>query len=412
MKTGKIFAIAVAAVLCAGLVSVLAGANASADDPELEEGYAYGQSLKMDMGTMLDQMEIEKGELLEILGPALVGLMGFDPAVDAAYIDSIDIQDLDFSIALASLVEVVKADADDGYVIEISAGLALSASAAAEMSGMLPKEGKWDPSIPFTAGDVDEGTAAFSIEAKAGFYVSVVMDVAPDGFIRSVTVNCDLFASVIIKTNITVIPYGNLDGLDELEIIYGDAVYKADVDLSLYAKLVFEPNEDGDEFVGSIDGLSVTGSMSFSDDLKDYIDTLAGEGFTDSIMNLSYGGYDIIVDGVLNINEVLDDVDINALIDDLPGDMFKGSYEENLMDFENVKPLDLFAGTALEGLGLGMSELDADGVREVKADLDRIRGGTQSGGDGGDNILLYAAIAAVAVAAVAGVGYFLFIRKP
>jgi len=405
MKSGKIFAFAIVALFCIGSLAVLAGPNASADEMELTEGSAYGQAFKMEMKNVEEAAGLSEGDILKFLNEALVAEIG-SISTGPISIDSIEFQKLDFKIIIASLIEVVKANGDDGYIIDYAAGIGIEASVLLEIKGMLPEGGTYGTDVAPSEVDIKEKKVKFGVDVVLGLSVYGTMEFSPEGVLKSMTVNIELSASLKVKTGLTFeFVYGEdpADGPEAIKLIYKDTTYEASANLEFYAKLLFDPVviSSEDKYEVYVDDISASGKISFNKNLSSFIDMLAGESIVDTIMN----------------NEFLDNGKFK-----LSEDMTKAAKESEptVVDYFSLADLKTSAANLNSKLddilpdidlfdGLKPSELTNDQVKAVKKSLQEIK---DIDDDGGNNTLALVIIAVVLVAVIAVIAVVFFIRKP
>jgi len=403
MKSGKIFAFAIVALFCIGSLAVLAGPNASADEPELNEGAAYGQAFKMEMKDVEEAAGLSEGDILKYLNEALVTEIG-SISTGVVSIDSIEFQKLDFKLIIASLIEVVKANEDDGYIIDYAAGIGIEASVLLEIKGMLPEGGTYGTDVPPSAVDIKEKSVKFGVDVALGLSVYGTMEFSPEGDLKSMTVNVELSASLKLMTGITFeFIYGEdpADGPEAIKLIYKDTTYEASAKLQFYAKLLFEVTPSEDEYEVYVDDISASGKIALNKDLASFIDMLVGESIVDTIMNnefLDNGEFKMSEDVTRSVKESDPEVIDYFSLANLKA--AAGNLSNRLDDI--LPDIDLFNG-------LKPSELNEDQVKDVKKYLQEIK---DIGNDDGNNVwtLVLVAIAFVAVLGIFSVAFFA--RKP
>jgi|GEM_PF-2842122 len=416
MKSGKVFVFALAVIFCIGSISVLA--NDASADMDLKKGDAYGQAFKLDMKTLepslKDALEYE-GDFKKFLNEMIAEGITYDED-DLLYIDSLKITTLDFTVIIASLMEVVKAD-DSGTSIDYEMGLGVKFAVAGEMGGMLPKAGTYDASTGPGAGDVAKRNVKFSAEFVASMSVYGTMEFTPEGELKSVSVTIETFVSASISAGIAVeLIYGAGSAPEKIKLDYKNTSYDASFKLKTSFKLIFTPDEPEDNYEITIKDPSATGKITMSNDLKKLIDNILNEkGFVDdNIMNMTVDGIKVFVNGELN-NNLFDVYDLEKMSEDDPFIVPYFTLNKGKL-FNDYGLYDAIMGSAfgdfvtalgLEDVfeGLESKELDANGVKNVKNALNDVR----NMGSDGNSLLLYIAI--IAVVAIVGVGAFLFIRS-
>lgn len=427
MDLKKTVVFAIAAVFCICSLSVIAGSNASAEELEFKEGDAYGQVFELNMKTLepilKDYLGLDEGDdLLGSIGSMLIDMMEFEES-DVFYLDELNIQKLDFSLIIASLTEVVKAN-DDGCSVDYAAGIGFTAAVAVEVGGMLPKAGTYDLENDPEASDLEKRNFGFSADVAFGFYAYGTVELTPDGVIKSVSINVDVFASATIRTGITFeLTYGTEPGADpeKITLNYKDSRYEASADLHFTSGWVFALDEIEKKYTVSIDDLNVTGKISINNELKALIDMMVGEEnyVDDNIMNMEAGGFKILVDGELKLNDIISTMDLNTMIDTINGPLtIRYDEDEDLVLTEYMNLYNMLMASLDEyvsGLGLDdllndlkPAELDAAQLEEVKNALNDVRSNGNGNSSGGSNLLLYAG--AVALIAVIGVAAFFIFR--
>ena len=440
MRTGKILAIAVAAVFCLGFASVLTADNASAADPKLTEGSAYGQSLTLDMKTLDPALREAFGlkdgdDLLKAIGEAVLGEM---TPTSAVVLKDINLQTLDFNFVLASLAEVVKANDTDGYVIDYSMGFVFSAKMACEVSGKLPKAGTYNydyySDYKYSDAEVADRTVKGSAEVSMGVLIRGTLELTPAGELKCITINIDAYLNASLTMGVKYEYIYGADptkGPEKFKITYTNVKYEMSSEISLSTKLSFEADAAKTVYSVKIDELGVKGKIALSDDLKSLIDNNMGEpGYADkNILNASPGGLKLVTNGELKTEGLI--ADPNKTAETLNGGPLTIPYidiEDMEAAADTMNPYDVLkdspVGDMLVKFGmddmlddLKVTQVTNDEAKEIKKALGDVGSnidkntGNKSGG-GKNNTLLYVGVAVVAIGIVACIGYFVFLRKP
>ena len=423
MKLKGIAAVAIAALFCVGAMAVFAGTDTSAADPGLDKGYAYGQSFELDMKKLdAEFKKTSSAGLLDTINGAILENLGDLNDGSAVSIDSASIKNIDFKILFASMIEVVEAN-ENGYVIDYLNTFMFDFKIAAEINGKLPKAGTYDYDYEFQANDVQSRTVGFSGSVFVGYELTGTIELTPDGDLKSISLKFEIYAYMNIESGITIT--SSADGMKET-ISYNKTKYEAKADFGYSFKLVFTDDLSGNYEV-SVEQAKMDGGITINDAAKAFFDMVYEEpGFVDNkIMNLTApDGTKVLVNGKLS------SFDLNELLEEANGgdplkvpkadtEAMMASIEYNPYNLLTDTPFgDMAAAAGIEELfeGLEARELNPAEKNDVKNTASKVRTGinTAKNVDTGkkDNTMLYVAIGAVALGAVAVIAYFVFIRKP
>jgi len=381
MKPAKMISIAIATLLCIGFISVFA-ADASAEDDPLQEGYAYGYSYKIDKAAIEKELDMN---LTDMINGVLEGILEEDEDV-ASIINGLTVDDLNFSLALAAYMEVVKAD-DTGYIIDYGFGFGADFSIAVTVSGMFPKAGTYASEDDIA--ELEQRSVKFSFSVSFGVAVFASFELDADGELVSITLDASLRFSASLKMGMTI--QFKDDG--SFVLSYKNSEYAVGINAALCAKLLFEPVEDSecDEVAITADSLSLTGGVTISKDLKALIDSVIEEGYVDNnLLNMTTeDGIKILTDGKFGI-------DLADLTDEEKTTVMERPAGLTLEELTDTSNLDIFGqlmgneefATLLEEAGLTelfeslladleASELDEAQLKDVKGAIEEIKEGNE-----------------------------------
>ena len=379
-STKKMITLAIAAVFVMGGVAVVAAVPGAQASNEPAQGDAMGFLFTIN----------SKG--LEALDE-LTADLEVDP-------------NLEFSFVIVYLVEVMEAN-DDGYVVNFAAGIGADSKTSMQEVGI-----------------------KISTDVSVGFVMQVTMDYGPDGVATGIKVSLDGYVSQ--KTN--------MNG-ERSEIFFG-------IGVSIEGDL---RNEGGWEF--KITGVELRGQISFSNNLKnmmnavdpDYMKNLLNYTIEDGALE----GFKLMDNGKINnvfaeidwseepwmelpnfldhfvstnASDVFDDADFiidfinsaiaeaDAVIDTQCADCKAGNYFYCIETPECAQPtaIGMMLKTMSENTvlwemmteNLSVSELSTEEIKSIRGALNDI---SKPPGSGGDDLLLYIAIAIVAIIVLAAV---------